>query len=138
LQPIVSNAFDVSAQTGFAARQTIRRKILIPNNKEKSLFTTATNESYDYGWENSINVRLSFLRYFSLDLLAEVFFPKAKIKDYVVEELSADLRFTLTRYLELSYQQQLYDRIAEGMEDAKGEARFESLNTVQLRLYVNF
>jgi len=138
LQPIVSNVMDVSAQTGFAARQTIRRKILIPNNNEKTPFTTATNESYDYGWENSINARFSFLRYFTLDLLAEIFFPKAKIKDYVIEELSADLRFTLTRYLELSYQQQLYDRIAEGMEDAKGEARFESLNTVQLRLYVNF
>jgi len=138
LQPIVSNAMDVSAQTGFAARQTIRRKILIPNNKEKTIFTSATNESYDYGWENSINARLSFLRYFSLDLLAEIFFPKAKIKNYVIEELSADLRFALTRYLELSYQQQLYDRMAEGMEEAKGEARFESLNTVQLRLYVNF
>jgi len=138
LQPIVSNAVDISAQTGFAARQTIRRKILVPSNKEKTVFNTVTNESYDYGWENSINARLSFLRFFTLDFLGEVFFPKANIKNYVIEELSVDLRFSLTRYLELSYQQQLYDRMAEGMEEAKAESRFESLNTVQLRLYVNF
>jgi len=138
LQSIVSNSMDISAQTGFAARQTIRRKILVPDNKEKTEFIKATNESYDYGWENSVNVRLSFLRFFTLDLIGEIFFPNARIKDYVIEELSADLRFSLTRYLELSYQQQLQDRMAEGMEDAKGEARFESLNTVQLRLYVNF
>jgi len=138
LQPIVSNSVDVSAQSGFAARQTIRRKILVPVNKAKTSFTAITNESYDYGWENSVNVRLSFLRFFTLDLLGEVFFPKAKPKNYIIEELSADLRFSLTRHLELSYQQQFQDRMAEGMEDAKGEARFESLNTVQLRLYVNF
>jgi len=138
LQPVVSNATDISAQTGFAARQTIRRKILIPSNKEKTGFIIATNESYDYGWENSVNVRLSFLRFFTLDLLGEIFFQNAKIKNYRIEELSADLRFSLTRYLELSYQQQLHDRMAEGLEEAKGEARFESLNTVQLRLYVNF
>ena len=138
LQPIVSNSMDVSAQSGFAARQTIRRKILIPTNKTKTSFSPVTNESYDYGWENSINVRLSFLRFFTLDLLGEIFFPKARFKNYIIEELSADLRFSLTRYLELSYQQQFQDRMAEGMEKAKSEARFESLNTVQLRLYVNF
>ncbi|MDR2594438.1 MAG: hypothetical protein LBC87_06695 [Fibromonadaceae bacterium] len=138
LQPVVSNATDISAQTGFAARQTIRRRILVPSNKVKTGFLTVTNESYDYGWENSINVRLSFLRFFTLDLLGEIFFQNAKIKNYRIEELSADLRFSLTRYLELSYQQQLQDRMAEGMESAKGGARFESLNTVQLRLYVNF
>jgi len=138
LQPVVSNATDISAQTGFAARQTIRRRILVPSNKAKTGFVIATNESYDYGWENSVNVRLSFLRFFTLDLLGEIFLQNAKIKNYRIEELSADLRFSLTRYLELSYQQQLHDRMAEGMEAAKGEARFESLNTVQLRLYVNF
>jgi len=138
LQPVFSNSMDISAQTGFAARQTIRRKILIPNNKTKTVFIYATNESYDYGWENSVNIRLAFLRFFTLDLLGEVFFPRANYKNYIIEELSADLRFSLTRYLELSYQQQLHDRMAEGMEGAKGEARFESLNTVQLRLYVNF
>jgi len=138
LQPIVSNSMDISAQTGIAARQTIRRKILVPSNKEKTVFTPVTNESYDYGWENSINVRLAFLRFFTLDLLGEVFFPNATLRDYIIEELSADLRFSLTRYLELSYQQQFHDRMAAGMEKAKGEARFESLHTVQLRLYVNF
>ena len=140
LQPVVSNAVDVSAQTGFAARQTIRRRVLMPSNKNKAKtdFILATNESYDYGWENSVNMRLSFLRFFTLDLIGEVFFPKARIKDYEIEELSADLRFSLTRYLELSYQQQFQDRMARGMEAAKGETRFESLNTVQLRLYVNF
>jgi len=138
LRPIVSNVADIYAQTGFAARQTIRRKILIPSNKEKTGFIVATNESYDYGWENSVNVRLSFLRFFTLDLLGEIFFQNAKFKNYRIEELSADLRFSLTRFLELSYQQQLYDRMAEGMEKANGEARFESLHTVQLRLYVNF
>jgi len=138
LQTIVSNAADLSAQTGFAARQTIRRKILIPSDKAKTVFSTITNESYDYGWENSVNVRLAFLRFFTLDLTGEIFFQNARIKNYIIEELSADLRFSLTRYLELSYQQQLHDRMAEGMEKAKSETRFESLNTVQLRLYVNF
>jgi hypothetical protein len=145
LQRIFSNAADISVQTGFAARQTMRKDILVPKiSRTETVFVSATDNIYDYGWENSINIRLSFLRFFTLDLLGEIFFPKAKnkgfirVKDFIIEELSADLRFALTRYLELSYQQQLYDRIAAGKEEAKGEDRFESLNTVQLRLYVNF
>ncbi|GHV16317.1 hypothetical protein AGMMS49938_16210 [Fibrobacterales bacterium] len=138
LQPIFSNSVDISAQTGFAARQTIRRKMFIPIAKTKSVFTKTNDNIYEYGWENSLSVRLSFLRFFTLDLLGEVFFPKANFHDYRIEELSADLRLALTRFLELSYQQQLTDRVAAGMEDIDGVDRFESLNTVQLRLYVNF
>jgi len=138
LHSMISSSLDISAQTGFAARQTIRRNILVKDRGDNgTIFVPANNNSYDYGWENSLNIRLSLLRFVTLDLVGEVFFPNAKIKDYRVEELSADLRFTLTRFLELSYQQQLTDRIAEGFEEAKG-ARFESLNTIQLRLYVNF
>jgi len=138
LHSMISSSLDISAQTGFAARQTIRRNILVKDRRDNgTVFVPANDDSYDYGWENSLNIRLSLLRFVTLDLIGEVFFPNAKIKDYRVEELSADLRFTLTRFLELSYQQQLTDRIAEGFEEAKGE-RFESLNTIQLRLYVNF
>jgi len=138
LHSMFSSLLDISAQSGFAARQTIRRNILVPVDKEiGTVFVSANDNSYDYGWENSLNIRLSLLRFVTLDLVGEVFFPNAKIKDYRVEELSADLRFTLTRFLELSYQQQLTDKVAAGREEAKGE-RFESLNTIQLRLYVNF
>ncbi|MDR2555170.1 MAG: DUF3078 domain-containing protein [Fibromonadaceae bacterium] len=134
-----SSSFDISAQSGFAARQTVRRNILVPVDRKEvgTVFVSANDNILDYGWENSLNVRLSLLRFVTLDLVGEVFFPNAKIKDYIVEELSADLRFALTRFLELSYQQQLVDRVAAGFEEAKGE-RFESLNTIQLRLYVNF
>jgi hypothetical protein len=138
LRPAISNNADISAQTGFAAKQTIRNKMLIPVNKEQTVFAPATSNVYYYGWENSLNIRLSLLRFVTLDLIGEIFFPKGRIKDYIVEELSADLSFALTRYLELSYQQQLIDRYATGMEEAKGMVRFESLNTFQLRLYVNF
>jgi len=137
IQPVVSNAVDISAQTGFAVRQTIRRKILIPSNSTRTVFVPVTSEIYEYGWENSLNVRFSIGRFATLDLLGEVFFPNAEIRNYIVEELSVDLRIALTRFLELSYQQQLYDRITTEGEEASGE-RFESLNTVQLRLYVNF
>ncbi|MCL2207718.1 MAG: hypothetical protein FWB90_06440 [Fibromonadales bacterium] len=137
LRPVVSNTMDASAQTGFAARQTIRRRLLVPSNKEKTEFMLATDNIYDYGWENSLNIRLSITRFVTLDLIGEVFLPKAKLSDYIIEELSADLRFALTRFLEFSYQHQLSDRLALGLEDAKGE-RFESLNTFQMRLYVNF
>ncbi|MDR2580604.1 MAG: hypothetical protein LBC85_06400 [Fibromonadaceae bacterium] len=141
LSPKITNTIDVSAQTGFAARQTIRNKMLIPVNKTQTVFAPATSNIYDYGWENSLNMRFSF-RFLTLDLIGEIFFPKffpkAKINDYVIEELSADLRVALTRYLELSWMQQLIDRIAAGMEEAEGMSRFESLNTVQLRFYVNF
>jgi len=137
IQPVVSNAVDISAQTGFAARQTIRRKILLPSKNSRSLFTKATSEIYDYGWENSLNMRFSILRYVTLDMLGEVFFPNAKIKDYMIEELSADLRIAITRFLELSCQWQLSDRVAAGLEEAEDE-RFEFLNIYQLRLYVNF
>jgi hypothetical protein len=138
LRPLSSNDIDISIQTGFAARQTIRNSIFIPVNKTQTIFVTANDNIYDYGWENSLTVRLSLSRFVTLDLLGEVFFPEAKIKDYVIEELSADLRFALTRFLEFSIQAQLIDRIASGMEEAKGVSRFENLNTLQLRLYVNF
>ena len=138
LRPVVSNSADISAQIGFAARQTIRRR-LKNLNSIKTQYTIASDNSYEYGWESSLNVRFYFLRFFTLDLIGEVFFPKATIRDYIVEELSSDLRIAITRFLELSYQQQLYDRMTEveNKKDIKGE-RFESLNTVQLRLYVNF
>jgi len=136
LRPIVSNSVDLSAQTGFAMRQVIRRKLLIPS-KTKDDFTIATSNSYEYGWENSLSIRLSLTRFVTLDLIGEIFFPNAKIGDYQIEELSADLRIAITRFLELSYQHQLYDRISVSKEDTASE-RFESLNTVQLRLYVNF
>jgi hypothetical protein len=140
LRPIISNDVDVSLQTGIAARQTIRRNLLVPiiNEEDQIDFIPATNNIYDYGWENSLNIRLSLFRFITLDLIGEIFFPEGKIKEYRIEELSADLRFALTRFLELSFQQQLIDRIAAGMEEAQGVSRFESLNTVQLRLYVNF
>jgi len=137
LRPIISNTADVSAQTGFAARQTIRRNLLIPINNARTLFINANDNIYEYGWENSLNIRFSFLRFFTLDLIGEIFFPNAKISDYRIDELSADLRIAITRFLELSYQQQLYDRMTTEGEEAKGE-RFQSLNTIQLRLYVNF
>ena len=138
LRPVVSNSADISAQTGFAARQTIRKK-LKNLNSIKTEYTIANDNSYEYGWESSLNVRFYFLRFFTLDLIGEAFFPKATIHDYIIEELSADFRIAITRFLELSYQQQLYDRMTEveNKDDIKGE-RFESLNTVQLRLYVNF
>ena len=138
LLPIVSNNIDVSLQTGFAARQTIRNNLLIPANKTQTLFVPATNNIYDYGWENSINIRLALSRFATLDLIGEIFFPEGKVEDYRIEELSADLRFALTRFLELSFQQQLIDRVAAGIEQVEGIPRFESLNTFQLRLYVNF
>jgi hypothetical protein len=103
----------------------------------KTVFIPANEDIRDYGLESSLNIRFSPLRFVTVDLVGEVFFPYAKFKNYIVEELSADLRIALTRFLELSYQQQLVDRIAAGYEEAAGE-RFESLNTIQLRLYVNF
>jgi len=138
LHATLSSSFDVSAQSGFAARQTIRTNILVPVvNDGKTVIMPVNEDIYDYGWENSLNLRLSILRFVTMDLVGEIFFPYAKFSDYIVEELSLDLRFALTRFLELSYQQQLIDRVAAGYEEAKGE-RFESLNTIQLRLYVNF
>jgi hypothetical protein len=140
LRPIGSNSIDISAQTGFAARQTIRRKLLIPGkvgNSGITTFSTVTDNIYDYGWENSLNMRFSLSRFVTLDLIGEVFLPNAKINDYIIEELSADLRIAITRFLEFSYQWQLSDRIAAGLEEAEVE-RFEHLNTLQLRLYVNF
>jgi hypothetical protein len=137
LQPAISNSVYFSAQSGFAARQTIRNNILVPIDKGRIVFVPVNDNIYEYGLESSLNVRVSLLRFVTLDLVGEVFFPDIDFKNYIVEELSVDIRFALTRFLELSYQQQLIDRVAAGFEEAKGE-RFESLNTVQLRLYVNF
>ena len=136
LRPVASNAVDIAAQTGFAARQTIRRNLRIPS-KVRDEFTTASDNIYDYGLESSLNIRLLLSRFVTLDLIGEVFFPNLSFSDYRIEELSADLRIALTRFLEFSYQHQLADRIAAGREEAGGE-RFESLNTFQMRLYVNF
>jgi hypothetical protein len=138
LHSMISSYLDISAQTGFAARQTIRKNILVPVvDRGKTVFIPANEDIRERGLENSLNIRLSLLRFLTMDLVGEVFFQDAKIKNYIVEELSLDLRVALTRFLELSYQQQLIDRVAAGFEEAKGE-RFESLNTIQLRLYVNF
>jgi hypothetical protein len=139
LQSMFSSFSDVSAQTGFAARQTIRRNMLVAErNKEDDqiVIVPAIGNIRDYGWENSLNIRLSF-RFLTLDLIGEIFFPNARFENYQIEELSADLRIAITRFLEFSYQLQLVDRIAAGYEETQGE-RFENLNTLQLRLYVNF
>jgi len=141
LRPIISNAVDISAQTGFAARQTIRRNLLIPSNSKKTEFVSITDNIYDYGWENSLNIRLSISRFVTLDLAGEVFLPEAKFRNYIVENLSADLRIAITRFLELSYLWELNDKRLDidvnSDEEIKVE-RFEQLNMLQLRLYVNF
>jgi hypothetical protein len=138
LQSAFSNFVDFSAQTGFAARQTIRRNLFtVTHSRNQTVLEPATGNIYDYGWENSLNVRFSF-RFLTLDLIGEIFFPKAKIADYHVEELSADLRIALTRFLEFSYQQQLIDNVAAASSKGTKGERFESLNTLQVRLYVNF
>jgi hypothetical protein len=137
IQLVSSGLFDLAVQTGVAARQTYRRGVLISANKDQTAFEPAPGDIFDYGWENSLTARFSW-RFFTVDLIGEVFFPRWKLKNYRVEELTADFRLALTRFLELSYQQQLTDRIAAGYEEAEGGERFESLNTVQLRLYLNY
>jgi hypothetical protein len=136
LRPIGTNTVDISAQTGIAARQTIRRNIIVRNANERSQILPTSGNIYDYGWENSLHISFYF-RLVTLDLAGEVFLPSARVKDYIVEELSADLRIAITRFLEFAYHQQINDLMVEGLDKAKSE-RFESLNTFQLRLYVNF
>lgn len=137
MQLVSLNALDVSAQSGLAWRQTYLKDVLLPLNKAQTLFGPASNV-FEYGWENSVTARLRLWRSLTFDLVGEVFFPNARFSKYQVEQLSADLRLALTRYLEISYQQQLLDRVASGLVDAEGGPRFESLNTFQLRLYLNY
>lgn len=137
LQLISTNFLDLSAQTGLAWRQTYVNGVLQSVNKAQTLYGPVDNV-FDYGWENSLTASLRLWRSLTLDFTGELFFPNARFSQYQVEELTADLRLALTRFLEISYQQQLVDRIASGFADAEGGARFESVNTIQLRLYLNY
>lgn len=137
LQIFSTNALELSAQTGLACRQTYLNGVLQPINKDQTLYGPA-DDVKEFGWENSVTARIRPWRVLTLDLVGEVFFPNARFSRYQVEELTADLRLALTRFLEISYQQQLLDRDANGLADAEGGPRFQSVNTVQLRLYLNF
>ena len=136
-QVISINALEVSAQTGLAWRQIYLDGVKQSKKASKTLYGPA-DDVFDFGWENSLTARVRLWRFLTLDLVGELFLPNARPSQYQVEELSADLRLALTRFLEISYQQELQDRAASGLDDTEGGPRFKSLNTVQLRLYLNF
>lgn len=137
LQILSTQPLELSAQTGLAWRQYFLHDVLYPQNRSQTHFGYA-DDIFEFGWENSLTARLRLWRSLTLDLVGEVFLPSARFHRYRVEELTADLRLALTRFLEISYQQTLVDQVASGLKDAEGGPRFESLNTFQLRIYLNY
>jgi hypothetical protein len=134
----VSNAWvDVSAQTGIALRQTWMKDVLVPLNPQETLFGPESNQ-FIWGSENGFFLKFHYGSRLMLDLLAEVFFPKYQWNDFQVEEISADIRLLLHRNIEISYQQELFDRLASGLTDSEAGARFESRNSIQLRFFMNY
>jgi len=137
LQPVSNPWIDISAQTGLAARQTWMKHVLVPLNTQETLFGPESNQ-YIWGSENGASVKLRYGSHLMVDLVAEIFLPKYQWHQFQVEELSADFRLLLIRNIELSYQQELFDRIASGLKDSGAGARFESRNSIQLRFFMNY
>jgi hypothetical protein len=91
------------------------------------------------GLEASTDLRLRLLTLLAVDLRGELFLPDADASLTVVEECSADLRLSLTRYAELSWLMELTDARTETLGDTESSVRrFRPRSAVTLRLFANF
>jgi hypothetical protein len=120
---------EISTQMGLAARQDISRGNYLA--RTSNTFERAP-AIYSVGAEGVLNGKLRLSSRFTLDLRAEVFAEDARIQDFKLENLEADLRFFLTRNVEVGYLFQ----VSEVVEDVAN--RYPRTHSVSLRLSFNY
>lgn len=121
---------ELSTQSGLAARQQFSRGDYLA--RSQTLFERQSDFSYSVGAEAVLNARLRLSSQFILDLRAEAFAENANPDEIQLENLEADLRFFLTRNIEIGYLFQM----RETLEDVAN--RFPTTHSVSLRLSFNY
>jgi hypothetical protein len=123
-------SLEISTQSGLAARQQFSRGDYLA--RTRTLFERQSSFVYSVGAEAVLNGRLRLSSQFILDLRAEVFAENANPEELQLENLEADLRFFLTRNIEIGY---LY-QVRETLENVAN--RFPTTHSVSLRLSFNY
>lgn len=126
---------EISPQAGAAWRQTVNKDVLVKFSDSSDVYIPDENNR-KFGLEASIFIRALISGRITLDLRGEVFVPEADFEEYLIEEASADLRLRIFRSFELSYLHELVDNKDES-ENVKYEHRFESKNSLTLRIFLN-
>ena len=119
---------EVSTQLGVAARQ----KLVNGDYERLGALSFREDESTrEVGAEGVLIARLRLSSQFTLDIRAEVLAEDAQLQNVRLEQFEADLRFFLTRNIEIGY---LFK--AREVEDA--ENRFPRSHALSLRLNFNY
>ncbi len=119
---------ELSTQIGLASRQNLSKEDYLA--RTSNTFERAQTTSI-IGVEGILNGKLRLSSYLTLDLRAEIFSENAQLKVIQLEKIETDLRFFLSRYIEIGY---LF-KIEEKQNVAN---RYPRLHSVSLRLAFNY
>lgn len=129
LEVLATYPAEITTQIGVAARQKISRGDYLARSANTFERSESDNE---IGVEALLNARFRLGTQLTLDLRTEIFAPNADFGDTRLDDLEADLRFYLSRNLELGY---LF-RIRETLEQVAN--RYPSSHSISLRLSFNY
>ncbi len=131
---ITNYNFEFSTQLGLGVRQTYTRDQLSRVSETRNIWAPLPSK-FEVGLENTINSRLRLGSRLTVDLQTELFFENGNPYAYKVEEFLTDVRFNITRYLELSYLFEMNDKLSE--TGRSSPLRFEYENGILLRISIN-
>lgn len=120
---------EASAQFGVAARQTLAYGSYVartPTDYEKS------ESKYEIGAETNFISTLRLGDQAAVDLRAEIFAPNGRLSEFRLDELTADCRVYLSRFVEIGYIFQM----KESLEDV--ENRYPRTHSFSLRFSLNY
>jgi hypothetical protein len=120
---------EASAQFGFAGRQNLAFDSYLArttNEYEKA------DSKYEIGAETNLLAVFRLGDQATVDLRTEVFFPNANPTRFRLDEITADCRIYLSRYVEIGYVFQLQ----ESVEDV--ENRYPRTHSFSLRFSLNY
>jgi hypothetical protein len=120
---------EVTTQVGVAARQKLSRGEYLA--RSANTFERSSSD-FEIGVEALLNARFRLGTQLTLDLRTEIFAPNADFGETRLDDLEADLRFYLSRNLEIGY---LF-RIRETLEAVAN--RYPSSHSVSMRLSFNY
>jgi hypothetical protein len=120
---------EVTTQVGVAARQKLSRGEYLA--RSANTFERSYSD-FEIGVEALLNARFRLGTQLTLDLRTEIFAPNADFGETRLDDLEADLRFYLSRNLEIGY---LF-RIRETLEAVAN--RYPSSHSVSMRLSFNY
>jgi hypothetical protein len=120
---------EASAQIGVAARQNLAFDSYVartPTAYEKS------ESKFEIGAETNLISTLRLGDQAAVDLRAEIFAPNGKLSEFRLDELTADCRVYLSRFVEIGYVFQ----VKESVEDV--ENRYPRTHSFSLRFSLNY